>query len=129
MRHWGETCLIDARGIDNAKLANFPHVLEFITSLPAAIGMEIYGPAQIHRFGRRGHREYGFTAVQLLTTSHCALHCCETVGELYLDITSCRRVDPATVEAFLRRYFGQEIEIRIRHLERDPMIALTATTA
>ncbi|NBO19613.1 MAG: hypothetical protein EBV03_10410 [Proteobacteria bacterium] len=125
--HWGETCLIDASGIDNAALAEFPRIVDCIAALPGAIGMEAHGSARVHRFGRPGHREYGITAVQLLMTSHCALHCCETVGELYLDITSCRRVDPAAVDAFLREWFGPNIQIRVRHLQRDPSILLTAT--
>jgi hypothetical protein len=125
MLHWGETCLVEASGIDNKKLSSFPHVAEFIASLPSAIGMRAYGQPLMQHFGRPGHREFGWTAVQLLTTSHCAVHCCETVGELYLDITSCRPVVAAEVEAHVKAYFGRDIQFRIRHLHRDPIITIS----
>ena len=129
MHHWGETCLVDARDCNRRWLACEHTVREFIVTLPGVIGMKAFGPPVMARFGRPGEREYGLTAIQLLTTSHCALHACEVSGELYLDITSCGAIEAGKVRALIHQYFGRRADVRVRHLERDPRITYQMSAA
>jgi S-adenosylmethionine/arginine decarboxylase-like enzyme len=128
-RPWGTTVLLDARGIPRARLAALPEVLQFLHDLPPAIGMTAYGRPQVERFGTPGSRMYGYTGVQLITTSHIALHACELVGELYLDITTCGDIDPAAVAEITAGFWGAaETRVRVWHRDAGAPLTLTAAT-
>ena len=118
VRPWGTSVLIDARGIDRIRLASRSEVLQFLRGLPPQIGMIAHGQPITERFGTPGSRMFGWTGVQLITTSHIALHACEGMGELYLDITTCGPITAQEVADFVRRYWGAD-EVRVRIQERE----------
>jgi S-adenosylmethionine/arginine decarboxylase-like enzyme len=48
----------------------------------------------------------GFTVVQVIVTSSIVAHFVDGLGQIYLDVFSCKTFDPATVERSMQESFG-----------------------
>ena len=62
-----------------------------------------YGEPQIVLFGEGDKR--GYTLVQLIETSNIIAHFVEAHNDIHLDTFSCKKFNPKTVEAEVRRFF------------------------
>ena len=49
----------------------------------------------------------GFSGVIILYESHAAIHTYSNLGEVFLDVFSCKPYDVSRVEGVMQRYFGE----------------------
>ena len=66
--------------------------------------MVAYGEPLVKHFGE-GNKS-GYTLVQLIETSNICAHFVEETDDIYLDVFSCKKFDPDTVERVVKRYFN-----------------------
>lgn len=75
----------------------------FSSALVKKIDMTAYGPPQIIRFGE--DNKYGYTLIQLLTTSNISAHFAEEDNSIFLDVFSCKKFHPKDVDEVVQLYF------------------------
>ena len=76
----------------------------FAKTLVKRIDMVPYGEPQVIHFGSGD--KAGYTLVQLIETSNITAHFCEETNDMYLDVFSCKKFDPADVEAVVNLFFS-----------------------
>jgi S-adenosylmethionine/arginine decarboxylase-like enzyme len=94
---WGYSVSIDCASCDKEVITNSEKLKKWVTNLVVDIDMIAHGEPQIIHFGEAGTNKEGYTVVQLLTTSAIVAHCCDTTGDAYIDIFSCKWFDNETV--------------------------------
>ncbi|MDX1933423.1 MAG: S-adenosylmethionine decarboxylase [Capsulimonadales bacterium] len=79
-------------------------VKEFLVELVGHIGMRILaGPLVGYEGGTT--EKYGTSGVVILYESHAAIHTYPGLGELFLDVFSCKHFDVEDVHTILRRHY------------------------
>jgi len=107
---WAHTKTFDFVNCDASRLRDGLLLENLAAELPGIIGMEPHGPPVIELFGRPEGAEYGYTCIQLITTSHLAFHAAPNVRQFFLDITSCRSFRTQAVRRAVIRAVGGELE-------------------
>lgn len=69
--------------------------------------MKAYKEPQIQHFGE-GNKA-GYTLVQLIETSNITGHFCDTTGDAYLDIFSCKEFDKQVVRQVILEHFQPQL--------------------
>ncbi len=67
--------------------------------------MRAYGEPVIEHFAPDSFDAAGFTLLQLIETSNICAHFAENLGQVYIDIFSCRTFDNDVAETLCARYF------------------------
>jgi S-adenosylmethionine decarboxylase len=79
-----------------------------LKTLVGRIGMRVLaGPMVAEESGDIHHR--GWSGVVILYESHAAIHTYPDVGEVFMDIFSCKTFDLNTVRETLTSFFGEHI--------------------
>ena len=80
-------------------------VSDFLGALVDRIGMRILAGPLVGRDGGSAEK-YGCSGVVLLHESHAALHTYPGIGEIFLDVFSCRSFDEKVVIETVEIFFG-----------------------
>ena len=102
---WGQHLIIDLAGCPRANLINADHLRNWVTDLVETIKMKAYGDPQIEHFATHSYDAAGFTLLQLIETSNICAHFAENLGQVYIDVFSCKTFDNEAAIACCRKYF------------------------
>lgn len=102
-KYWGYHYMVNATGVDKRELKDYDRVYMFAKGLVKAIDMVAYGEPQIVDFGTGD--KAGFTLVQLIETSNICAHFVNELGQIYLDVFSCKNFDPKVVDQEIYNWF------------------------
>ena len=114
---WGQHLVLDLAGCPRARLTDAAHLRAWVKDLIVAIKMKAYGEPQIEHFATHSFDAAGFTLLQLIETSNICAHFAENLGQIYIDIFSCKRFDNETAIKVCRKYFEPET-VEVHVLER-----------
>jgi len=104
-RAWGQHLVLDLNGCPRHLLTDPKHLRAWVAELVETISMRAYGEPVIEHFATDTHDSAGYTVMQLIETSNICAHFAENLGQVYIDIFSCRSFDNAIAEEVCRRYF------------------------
>ena len=107
-RAWGQQLILDLSGCQEGGLKDEQHIRAWLCELVAAIEMRTFGEPLIEHFATHSHDAAGYTAIQLIETSNIAAHFAENLGEVYIDIFSCKRFDSEIAIDVCRRFFAPQ---------------------
>jgi S-adenosylmethionine/arginine decarboxylase-like enzyme len=105
---------IDLHGCERGRLADPDTIRRFVPIVIDAIGMRAHGELALDRFGD-GELE-GWSAMQFIETSSITLHADEVSGRCFVDVFSCRPLDPDIAAAIAVEHFGGTASVTV--LER-----------
>lgn len=100
---WGYHLMLDCAGCDILRISDHKNISKFATDVTARIDMVPYGKPYVVKFGS-GNKE-GYSLVQLIETSSITGHFCESTGDAFIDIFSCKHFDPETAADVVNQYF------------------------
>jgi S-adenosylmethionine/arginine decarboxylase-like enzyme len=104
MSYWGYHLIADFGKCVPTSIRCSRNILSFSNTLVKEIDMVAYGQPLLKHFGE-GNKA-GYTLVQLIETSNICAHFVEETDDIYLDVFSCKRFDPITVEKVVKQYFA-----------------------
>lgn len=104
-RPWGQHLILDFNGCPRHTLTDASHLRNWVTDLVRAIDMRAYGEPIIEHFATDSFEAAGFTLLQLIETSNICAHFAENLGQVYIDIFSCKSFDNDVAEALCAQYF------------------------
>jgi S-adenosylmethionine/arginine decarboxylase-like enzyme len=105
MQYWGYHMIIDCGGCDPALMSSYENVDKWIRQLVKDIDMEPIGEPRIEYTAAEFPDKAGFTVVQVIVTSSIVAHFVDGLGQIYLDVFSCKDFDPGVVENSVRNSF------------------------
>ncbi|HBO15165.1 MAG TPA: S-adenosylmethionine decarboxylase [Porticoccaceae bacterium] len=114
---WGQHLILDLGACPRELLVNADHLRKWTLELVDGIGMKAFGAPQVEHFATQSHDAAGYTVVQLIETSNICAHFAENLGQVYIDIFSCKAFDNALAESICVKYFEPKIITR-RVIER-----------
>ena len=103
---WGQHLILDFAGCPRHFLTDPDHLRAWVTELVDAIKMRAFGAPSIEHFATHSFESAGYTVIQLIETSNICAHFAENLGQVYIDIFSCKEFDNAVAEDVCRRYFA-----------------------
>lgn len=106
MDYWGYHLILDCGGCDPALMADYKNVDTWIRDLVRDIDMQPIGEPRIEYTAAEYPDKAGYTVVQVIVTSSIVAHFVDGLGQIYLDVFSCKKFDPETVEGSMRRHFS-----------------------
>jgi len=104
-RPWGQHLILDFAGCPRELLTDADHLRAWVKELVEVIKMKAYGEPSIEHFATDCFESAGYTLVQLIETSNICAHFAENLGQIYIDIFSCKRFDNDTAQEVCARYF------------------------
>lgn len=108
---WGQHLILDLAGCPRERLTDSAHLRAWVKDLVETIKMKAYGEPQLEHFAAHSHDAAGYTLLQLIETSNICAHFAENLGQVYIDIFSCKPFDNTLAVDLCRRYFEpQELE-------------------
>ena len=114
---WGQHLVLDFDGCPFELLSSKDNILAWIKDLVESIDMVAYGEPVIEHFATHSHDAAGYTLLQMIETSAISAHFAENIGQLYIDIFSCKPYDNQLAIDVCKKYF-QPNEIRQTSLIR-----------
>lgn len=102
---WGQHLVLDLSGCPKETLISDSHIKEWVRELIIAIDMKAYGDPVIEHFATHSHDAAGYTVMQLIETSNICAHFAENLGQIYIDIFSCKRFNNDIAIDVCRKYF------------------------
>jgi len=102
---WGQHLILDITGCPRELLTSADHLRHWIADLVKAIDMKAYGEPIIEHFAPHSHDAAGFTLMQLIETSNICAHFAENLGQVYIDIFSCKAFDVEQAQEVCQKYF------------------------
>jgi S-adenosylmethionine/arginine decarboxylase-like enzyme len=96
--------MLDCQGM-NDNITSKTKLKEFVEDLVVKIKMEAVGKPII-KYLLAGHSNSGYSLVQLIQTSNIAGHFMDQDRTAYIDIFSCKKFNPKTVETVVKKHFG-----------------------
>jgi len=103
---WGYHQILDCGGCDVSKMSDIKNVDTWIRRLVKDIDMEPIGEPRIEYTAAEFIDKAGFTVVQVIVTSSITAHFVDNLGQIYLDVFSCKQFEAITVENSMREFFG-----------------------
>ena len=100
---WGYHLILNAGGCSPETIRSKDTIAAFTKELISRIDMKAYGEPKIVNFGE-GNKK-GYSLVQLIETSNITAHFVEETNDIYLDIFSCKKYDPATAIKVFKEFF------------------------
>ena len=116
MTQWGYHLTLDCGKCNIEKIKDRDNVAAFAKELVKRIDMIAYGEPQVVEFGDGD--KYGFTLVQLITTSDITAHFCNETGDAYIDVFSCKPYDRDVVRDQIIQFFNPR-QITVNYIERQ----------
>ena len=104
-KYWGHHLMLDCGECDLEKMQNKDHIEQWIKCLVVDIDMEAVGEPYIAQVAMDQEDKAGYTAMQVIVTSHIAAHFVDSTRQIYLDVFSCRKFDKETVKQSVIKYF------------------------
>ncbi len=108
---WGQHLVLDFNGCPFELLSSEENIRAWTKELVEAINMIAYGEPIIEHFATHSHEAAGFTLLQMIETSAIAAHFAENIGQVYIDIFSCKPYENQVAIDICAKYFQPE-EIR-----------------
>lgn len=118
MEYWGYHQIIDCGGCDPALMADYNNVDTWIRNLVKDIDMQPIGEPRIEYTAAEFPDKAGFTVVQVIVTSSIVAHFVDGLGQIYLDVFSCKKFDQEVVADSMRKHFGAA-KLRTYYLTRQ----------
>jgi S-adenosylmethionine decarboxylase len=116
--YWGYHLILDCGQCDPVKMADYNNVDQWIRQLVKDIDMQPIGEPRIEYTAADFIDKAGFTVVQVIVTSSIVAHFVDNLGQIYLDVFSCKKFEAETVESSIQRHFGAG-KIRKYYLTRQ----------
>jgi len=106
MDYWGYHFILDCSGCDTDKMKDIKNVDTWIRTLVKDIDMQPIGEPRIEYTAGDFPDKAGFTVVQVIVTSSIVAHFIDELGQIYLDVFSCKKFDVDTVKKSMQQHFG-----------------------
>ena len=114
---WGQHLVLDFNGCSNELLSDKKNILNWSKELVEAIEMVAYGEPIIEHFATHSHEAAGYTLLQMIETSNVAAHFAENIGQVYIDVFSCKAFDVEVALGICKKYFNP-IQANMHNMER-----------
>ena len=124
---WGKHVIIDMSTGDRERVRSARHICRFVETLVETIGMKAYGLPGLEHFAEHLPEAAGYSLVQLIETSAITGHFCDSSGDAYIDIFSCKNFEAELAVRVVRTAFRPK-HINAITLERQA-IQLSAREA
>lgn len=105
LKFWGQHLVLDFAECPREFLASKENILNWSKELVEAIDMVAYGEPTIEHFATHSHECAGYTLLQMIETSAIAAHLAENLGQIYIDIFSCKAFDNQVALDVCKKYF------------------------
>jgi S-adenosylmethionine/arginine decarboxylase-like enzyme len=105
MDYWGYHLILDCGGCDSAMMSDYDNVDTWIRRLVKDIDMQPIGEPRIEYTAAEFPDKAGFTVVQVIVTSSIVAHFVDGLGQIYLDVFSCKEFSHEVVEQSIREHF------------------------
>lgn len=105
MAAWGKILLLDLYGCPKHLIDEPVNILAFKNALIPAIDMKSYGEPKLEHFATHSDDAAGYSLVQLIETSALTAHFAENLGQIYLEIFSCKDFDEDDVIRIAHNFF------------------------
>lgn len=102
---WGQHLVLDLNGCPTELLASKDNIAKWSKELVEAIDMVAYGDPVIEHFATHSHEAAGYTLLQMIETSNIAAHFAENIGQVYIDVFSCKEFDVQVAIDVCKKYF------------------------
>ena len=102
---WGQHLVLDFNGCPKGLLADKENILDWSKELVQAIDMVAYGEPIVEHFATHSHEAAGYTLLQMIETSNIAAHFAENIGQVYIDVFSCKAFDVEAALGICKKYF------------------------
>lgn len=102
---WGQHLVLDLNGCPRELLADKDNILSWNAELVEAISMVAYGDPIVEHFATHSHDAAGYTLLQMIETSNIAAHFAENIGQVYIDVFSCKEFDAQDAIDVCKKYF------------------------
>ena len=102
---WGQHLVLDFNGCPNELVADKENILDWSKELVQAIDMVAHGEPIIEHFATHSHEAAGYTLHQMIETSNIAAHFAENIGQVYIDVFSCKAFDVEVALGICKKYF------------------------
>lgn len=106
IKSWGKHVAMNIFRAEPLSIRSYDNIYNFNKELVKRIDMKAFGEPHIVRFGEDD--KFGYTLLQLLSTSNLAAHFVEDTNDIYLDVFSCKDFDPKDVEKTVKEFFQPE---------------------
>ena len=103
---WGQHLALDFNGCPKELLANKENIMNWSKELVKTIDMVAYGEPIIEHFATHSHEAAGYTLLQMIETSNIAAHFAENIGQVYIDVFSCKAFDAELALGVCKKYFN-----------------------
>lgn len=103
---WGQHLVLDLNGCPRELLASKENILNWTKELVDTIDMVAYGDPIIEHFATHSHEAAGYTLLQMIETSNIAAHFAENIGQVYVDVFSCKTFDNQDAIDVCQKYFA-----------------------
>jgi S-adenosylmethionine/arginine decarboxylase-like enzyme len=90
---------------DRLRVRSAGHIRRFVETLVTAIDMKAYGPPVLEHFAEHVPEAAGYSLVQLIETSAITGHFCDSSGDAYIDIFSCKEFSEQVAVDVIRSAF------------------------
>ena len=115
--YWGYHLILDVKECAKDLATDSEYITKWIKDLVAEIDMVAFGEPNIIHFGHGEEHLSGWTAIQLIETSNIVAHFCDSYGDCYLDVFSCKEFDVDKVVNHFNKWFEPK-EIQKMFLNR-----------
>lgn len=116
--YWGYHLILDCKHCAPEKLKSADNIRAFVKALVAGIDMVAYGEPVLAHFATHNEHAAGYSLVQLIETSSITAHFAENIGEVYLDIFSCKPFVIEDAKEIVHEYFRPK-QIKTTYLTRQ----------
>jgi S-adenosylmethionine/arginine decarboxylase-like enzyme len=113
---WGYHLMLDCSSC-NDNIKNKKAIQIFIKDLIRTIKMVPHGKPLIE-YLLPGHKNQGYSMIQLIKTSNISAHFMDLNGTAYFDIFSCKKFNPKLAEKIIKKHFGPK-KYKIKFLTRQ----------
>ena len=103
---WGQHLVLDFNGCPKELLEDKENILNWNKELVHSIDMVAYGDPVIEHFATHSHEAAGYTLLQMIETSNIAAHFAENIGQVYIDVFSCKAFDVEVALGICKKYFN-----------------------
>jgi S-adenosylmethionine/arginine decarboxylase-like enzyme len=115
---WGYHLLLDCTAGKIELISSKENVKLFIKELVKAIDMVAFGEPWIERFATHDAGKAGISLCQMIETSNITGHFCDSNGNFYIDVFSCKPFENTIVLEVVDKYFKPE-KVRVHFISRD----------
>ena len=102
---WGQHLVLGVNGCPKELLAEKENIRYWSKELVQSIDMVAYGEPIIEHFATHSHEAAGYTLLQMIETSNIAAHFAENIGQVYIDVFSCKAFDVEVALRICKKYF------------------------